>query len=396
MCKKRMQRFHAWKNEEHMLQCGECAEIDETNHKMLHTMLLISISALSILAAGSLLIPEFRHLHQIYFIAVTALGILYAVCRNVRSHAGVIAVMYFYFTSLFILTGYLSLFEQPDSAASSIIGFFIVAPLVILDRSWRINLAMLAYYGLFQCGAFFLKPPDIAVEDAITGGIFTVIGLTMGAYMKWLRLSHIGNQSKLKLQSVTDVLTGLPNRRRMFEYIAESELQENCASISGVIMIDIDYFKQYNDTHGHQMGDNFLKQLGARFAVFAKRRNLEIFRYGGEEFAAFSRIHRYAQLRELAEELRTTAETLHIEFDASPFRKPTITIGFADVKQCRPENCEALIAMADTALYCAKSAGRNTVMGYLEAARTTPRAHEAAHAQVYSRCTASEVRQTVQ
>ena len=82
------------------------------------------------------------------------------------------------------------------------------------------------------------------------------------------------------------MLTGLKNRRRLFELL--ENLKDQLIEIpTGVMMIDIDYFKQYNDQYGHAAGDQYLSSLDQLFKGLEKEYHIQFFRYGGEEFTAF-------------------------------------------------------------------------------------------------------------
>ncbi len=157
--------------------------------------------------------------------------------------------------------------------------------------------------------------------------------------------------------AVVDDLTGLANRRRFFE-VAERDLA-SCRRGGRpltVLMLDLDRFKQVNDTYGHQTGDEVLRELAQRLA--AEIRSTDILgRYGGEEFAL-------ALPDSDAEAAAQAAERLRAAVDGAPFLTRsgalpiTISIGLADL---HPDDADldALLARADQALYRAKRSGRN-------------------------------------
>lgn len=161
----------------------------------------------------------------------------------------------------------------------------------------------------------------------------------------------------LQALSLTDELTGLPNRREFNETLARLvAARHRYGHIFSVAMIDIDYFKVVNDTLGHQTGDRVLKQL-AGILRQATRKNDLVARWGGEEFVlildatdlknAHIPLERIRQLVELA--------------DFGIKRIVTISIGFASPSDS--ESAEQLMENADRALYRAKNSGRNRVCG---------------------------------
>jgi len=115
------------------------------------------------------------------------------------------------------------------------------------------------------------------------------------------------------------------------------------------VMIDIDYFKKYNDTRGHVQGDRLLKELGGILASRTRKSDL-VCRYGGEEFLVLLHETGIEGARVVAEELRQTVEA---ELGV------TISLGVAEYSEALMKEEEELIARADEALYRAKAMGRN-------------------------------------
>jgi diguanylate cyclase (GGDEF)-like protein len=173
---------------------------------------------------------------------------------------------------------------------------------------------------------------------------------------------------KLAAIASTDGLTGLPNRRRfddLFEPEAASA-RRNAVSDAAVcdlslLMIDIDWFKGYNDRYGHQAGDECLRSVGRTLAAGCRRPRDVLARYGGEEFIAILPETTGEGAAAVAETLRESIEALGIEHAASAFPVVTISIGVATLSRSAEMTCGVLIERADDALYRAKAAGRNRV-----------------------------------
>ena len=176
-----------------------------------------------------------------------------------------------------------------------------------------------------------------------------------------LSLANIKLREMLRDMSVHDPLTGLFNRR----YLNESFRREihragrKGASI-GVIMLDIDYFKKYNDTLGHDAGDAFLQELG-RFLQKNTRLSDIVCRYGGEEFVVVLPEAPLEATKERAEYLRNKVKHLKIEHEGiKSIRETTLSLGVSVF----PDNgttAEEVIKAADEALYDAKNKGRDCV-----------------------------------
>lgn len=168
---------------------------------------------------------------------------------------------------------------------------------------------------------------------------------------RFLLISSDKEKGQFAELSVRDALTGIYNRRFMKVYLDNriSMLKRASEKIS-VLMADIDYFKKYNDTNGHQAGDELLRKMSKLLQDSLRSEDI-VFRYGGEEFMIFldHTDKKGAQL--VAERMRNTV---------SVYMPATISIGVATFPE-DGDNFEALISQADTALYKAKDEGRNRV-----------------------------------
>ncbi|MBL8090923.1 MAG: diguanylate cyclase [Anaerolineales bacterium] len=162
----------------------------------------------------------------------------------------------------------------------------------------------------------------------------------------------------LKQQSIHDSLTGLFNRRYMEETLIQeiSRAVRNGHSL-GIIMLDIDHFKNFNDTHGHVNGDSLLSELGKLLKTNIRTEDTAC-RYGGEEFLLIMPDVSLETVLRRAELLRESISELQIQADT--FAGVTISLGIAMYPQ-HGTTMEFLIRSADKALYQAKQNGRNRV-----------------------------------
>ncbi|MCP4601396.1 MAG: diguanylate cyclase [Proteobacteria bacterium] len=163
-----------------------------------------------------------------------------------------------------------------------------------------------------------------------------------------------------KLQAERDPLTELLNRGSFDKALKETV--HFCQALGTPItlyMMDLDHFKEINDTHGHQVGDEVLKKVSRELIRCFPRKDDMVARYGGEEFVALCRDVDQRDAPMLGERARQGIENLEIETDDSAFN-PTISIGYAVLGQ--DEHHEDLLRRADEALYEAKNAGRNRVV----------------------------------
>ena len=158
-----------------------------------------------------------------------------------------------------------------------------------------------------------------------------------------------------------DPLTGLPRRGAFDEHLVEQVSGRVRGTISGplgLLMIDVDRFKRFNDTYGHLVGDEVLRMIG-RILAREKRGDDLAARYGGEEFAVVASIDSAAGLKGMAERLRRAIEQEHLENDGQRLNV-TASFGGAFVSSVLSESDGvALVQLADRQLYRAKRNGRN-------------------------------------
>jgi diguanylate cyclase (GGDEF)-like protein len=172
---------------------------------------------------------------------------------------------------------------------------------------------------------------------------------------------HEANE-KLRALSVTDSLTGLSNRRS-FDTALDRECRraERARQSISVIMIDIDRFKIYNDTYGHQAGDRCLQRVARAMSEAFHRPGDLAARYGGEEFAIILPEADELGAVYVAERLRSSVHALAIEHSGNDCGVVTISLGVACVEAGENIDQAALVRRADQALYQAKRTGRNKV-----------------------------------
>ncbi|MBT0569035.1 GGDEF domain-containing protein [Curvibacter sp. CHRR-16] len=163
--------------------------------------------------------------------------------------------------------------------------------------------------------------------------------------------------------SNTDVLTQLPNRRHFEEVFAQcSRMGDTAAKTMAVLMIDVDHFKQYNDTWGHPQGDVCLRQVAQVIQSQIRAGGDVAARMGGEEFAVLLLDADLQEAWKTAERIRWAVAQASIVAQASEqTHRVTVSIGLALGHGAQPDLISNMLVRADTALYQAKRAGRNNV-----------------------------------
>lgn len=168
--------------------------------------------------------------------------------------------------------------------------------------------------------------------------------------------------------ALVDGLTQIANRRKLDEYLASEwqRLKREQQPIS-LILGDVDWFKRFNDTYGHQAGDRCLRQVAGAIAKAVTRPADIVARYGGEEFAIVLPNTDVDGAVHVAKRIRQQVEGLHIAHEQSPISDyVTLSLGVVALMPTDAHSLENLILQADDALYHAKQNGRNCVMSALQ------------------------------
>jgi diguanylate cyclase (GGDEF)-like protein/PAS domain S-box-containing protein len=169
---------------------------------------------------------------------------------------------------------------------------------------------------------------------------------------------------ELKKLAIVDSLTQLANRRWFDEYLAQEwrRMTREHQPLS-LILCDIDFFKHYNDTYGHQAGDECLCQVATAIAAAAKRPADLVARYGGEEFAVILPNTPPLGAVRVAEEIRTIVKALKLPHpDSQVGQYITLSLGVAGTIPQSDRTAKILVTAADRALYQAKKEGRDRLM----------------------------------
>jgi diguanylate cyclase (GGDEF)-like protein len=177
----------------------------------------------------------------------------------------------------------------------------------------------------------------------------------------WAERELTQTNLSLQVKALRDALTGLYNRGYLEESL-EREVSRARRSNQpfGLMMIDIDHFKRFNDTFGHAAGDAVLRAVGQFLLSLARAEDIPC-RYGGEEFVLLMAQASLATLRERAEKLRLGARQLRVECDGRSVGRVSVSIGIT-IFPDHADSGEAVLRLADAALYQAKQAGRNCVV----------------------------------
>jgi len=215
-----------------------------------------------------------------------------------------------------------------------------------------------------QAGVFFLRrtqdEPALTQEDVEFADSVIKAAVSVIQRAQALETTKADN-ARLEALALTDPLTQVLNRRALtLRLTAELDRARRYSSVVTLLMVDLDHFKRINDTHGHLVGDEALREVAAmlRHAV----RSVDVVaRYGGEEFVVVLPETGEEGSIVFAERLRELIASHQFHVAGRPPLSLTVSIGVATFPAPRVESVEDLFARADAALYRAKADGRDTV-----------------------------------
>ncbi len=211
-----------------------------------------------------------------------------------------------------------------------------------------------------QCVVHMLLPPELEWNDEARQLAQTYVNT---AYSTLISLHLLAEAEK---QSLTDALTQLYNRRSMDNLLQrEVALAERHGHPLSLVMIDMDHFKEINDTHGHAAGDHVLRAFADCVRITLRRTDLA-FRYGGDEFVVALPQTSVAQAQQVVQKLRQAFASVDFSSAVTNLdRVPTLSIGVAERSVVHNVlTLHALLSAADQALYEAKADSRNCVRIY--------------------------------
>ena len=210
---------------------------------------------------------------------------------------------------------------------------------------------------MIKAGAFDYLPKASIDQNMLMRCIYKA--LEKYKLKKEVEQSH----AKMVQMATHDPLTGLFNRNRMNDLLEkEFNRSRRYGSDLACLLMDLDFFKDINDTYGHHFGDHVLQQFGQRLTENLRDSDI-CFRYGGEEFMVLLPNASIDNARQTAEKIRSLCENKKYD-DGDNAATVTVSIGLAAISNLRPKIARDLLAFADKALYKAKAEGRNRVAIY--------------------------------
>lgn len=190
----------------------------------------------------------------------------------------------------------------------------------------------------------------------------SAIGTTAIVFYHFMKHNEKNMQVIAELSHI-DPLTQTYNRR-YFNITFDTEIRRSHRNNSqfAILMIDVDYFKAYNDIYGHQQGDVVLTQIANTLNEQLRRAGDFIYRYGGEEFCVLLTDINHKESSKIANQLRESINNLNISHEGASAKRVTVSIGMIHSEKHNDNSSHDLLNTADKALYLAKEKGRNQVV----------------------------------
>jgi diguanylate cyclase (GGDEF)-like protein len=351
-------------------------DIQRHNARSLFTISLVTAILFGLFIFFPLLIEK-RFDKCVAYIVMAAVGFFVAfyssyLIKHDKCKPLFINIGFFIFYISLLAPGiYYEIFQQPYDHVSIILVFFVSAQIpFVVSFLWTLvlNLITVAVFSFFSVQ---IKPFEIWVFD-VSNIIFAVlISIVITRYTYYTVIKGMIAARRLEIErnrfreeSIKDELTGLSNRRNYFHavnfYISVCQHvhQTICA-----VMIDVDFFKQYNDFYGHFKGDIVLQSLGKVLQSLIEEERVFAARVGGEEFIMLWTENRISEAERVAVKLRQKIIDLKIPHEKSSVAPyVTASLGVYILRGGSADSVEDLYNNADAALYEAKKRGRNCIM----------------------------------
>ena len=235
----------------------------------------------------------------------------------------------------------------------------------IFILAWFAGFVGILIYIVQQMG---FVPVSWLTENGVRLGILsnlTLLSFVLVAHMQQLRKEkeHLAKTAAENYQlALIDGLTGVPNRRAFDDRLnSEFERTQRDGASMALLMVDVDFFKKFNDEYGHQAGDDALVRVALIMRNCLRRPTDSLYRYGGEEFAIILADTDAAGADHITTRIMRSVRNLCIPHTESPHQQLTVSIGIALTRaKDTGDSVDQLLHRADIALYQAKRQGRNT------------------------------------
>ncbi len=332
---------------------------EKANLHMFRLVVLIGLLTFGSLWVLTYLVDQFRAFRFTDIVLVLCFLAVYGFSRLPSMKAPSVLWLYCAFSVYAAVTILSGIFVTQNYVDVMIFVCLFQLPVLTLDRSLRVDLIEVILAAAYLLFVLPHKSPGLASTEVVNVGFFTASALAAGGFLRRTRIANFELERQSVQRETTDYLTGLYNRRKLFEYLGEKEKKGSAEPLAGILMLDIDFFKLYNDSYGHIAGDECLRRIGAYLLSLGQSYPVSFFRYGGEEFLGTSSNFNREELCCFGEKIVDELRGLNIQNEFVERGRVTVSVGLAFSDSPDGRSYEQLISQADSALYEAKRTGRN-------------------------------------
>jgi len=328
------------------------------NCKMMSGLLSLSIIILACYLALSVASPslfQYIPVYLAYFFVLALMLVFFEITKR-RSIFYTNLLIGLFYVLIYSFVTLIGTVFGPDTPAVMFIVFLLTMPMLVIAPVHHTYALLSAALAAFSIAAIRFKIPLYAQMDMIHGVTCLVLGFFLSQRVLESRISLLASNEHLNRLSKYDALTELPNRRGLDEFVQQA--YPACQTLT-LAMIDVDNFKEYNDTLGHQCGDAALTAVAKTIHQHTAESGYFAARFGGEEFVLIGTGYSAAKLETLLETIRADICSQKVLCQSHSVDCLTVSIGFARKKP--GEEFKDLFKRADDALYLAKGAGKNCV-----------------------------------
>ena len=322
-----------------------------SNYKVWRTLNCLIATVFGILFVASLFDPLLVQNRPFYLVAfllsAVIIGIFFAVKKD-----SVLAqlLIYLSISLLFLFSAFITQ-NKPELPATTFIVMLLITPMFMIDKPFFMGIELTVASAVFLVWMHFVKPYTIWRMDLINILIFTFVGFFLHVIANSIRIKEFVLTKKINLQKDTDDMTGLKNKGALTREI--NDFLANVSKNKGILFIlDIDRFKSINDTYGHDVGDQVIRQLAGFLDRYFKNGEI-VGRFGGDEFIFFIKdVDDEETAGRIASEIVSgVPQAIRLPDET---QKTSASIGIA-LYHGAEKNYSELFKKADTALYEVKA-----------------------------------------
>lgn len=274
-----------------------------------------------------------------------------------NNYVGTLIISSGFILTFTIFLIYEETYYMPDRNAVIYYAFILAVPITMITPPYAILNYNVISFIIFTIMSHTFKNATLFTQDFMFGICCLISGTFLGRHILLNTFESYDLGDKLSYQSRYDPLTNIYNRRAGHKRLEEILANEDKIALA---MIDIDDFKQYNDTYGHVKGDEVLRTISSIFLYHVKKHGFFVSRFGGEEFLIVTYGPNMEIIESILNESAKDMKLAHIEDMNSKYGTVTFSAGYTMTNGCK--DIEKLVETADKGLYNAKNSGKNLIV----------------------------------